>query len=250
MILIKIICIAVFLTSFSLLIKKLLTKEKVNYIKIEPTIKEVKAKNENENENENEIDLFDIYKERIVKKESHLKGESLVTETIKNRFNKNEYHLFNNITLRLGEITTQIDHLLVCKFGVFIIETKHFSGWIYANSKSKKWTQVIFRAKNQFQNPIHQNYKHVLAVKENLEFIDKKTFHNVVVFTGDGEFKTKKPFNVFFLDELIDFISSKEKEVLTDDDILKAIGKIEKERYFISEKTDIEHVEMLNKRFK
>jgi len=178
------------------------------------------------------------------------KGEALVMKEITQLFSKKQYYLFNNITLKFGKTTTQIDHVLVCKFGVFVIETKHFSGWVYANASSAKWTQVIYKVKNQFQNPLRQNHKHVLAIKNILESIDNKAFYNVVVFTGNGEFKTEKPFNVFFLDELIGFISSKEKEVLNEDEILKTIGKIERERYFISEQTDIEHVAMLKTRFK
>lgn len=176
-------------------------------------------------------------------------GEGLVMKEITRLFSKKKYHLFNDITLKFGETTTQVDHILICKFGIFVIETKHFSGWIYANASSAKWTQVLYRVKNQFQNPLRQNHKHVLATQNILEFIEKRAFHNVIVFTGNGEFKTEKPFNVFFLDELIGFISSKEREILSDDEVLKVIGKVERERYFISEKTDVEHVAMLKARF-
>lgn len=176
-------------------------------------------------------------------------GEGLVMKEITQLLSKKNYHLFNDITLKFGKTTTQIDHILICKFGVFVIETKHFSGWIYANAISTKWTQVLYRYKNQFQNPLRQNHKHILAVQNILEFIDKRAFHNVVVFTGKAEFKTEKPSNVFFLDELIGFISTKEIEILSDDEILKVIGKVERERYFISNKTDVEHVAMLKARF-
>ena len=39
----------------------------------------------------------------------------------------------NHVTLRMDGGTTQVDHILVSRFGVFVIETKDYSGWIFAN---------------------------------------------------------------------------------------------------------------------
>ena len=39
----------------------------------------------------------------------------------------------NHITLRLGTGTTQIDHILLSRFGVFVIETKDYTGWIFGS---------------------------------------------------------------------------------------------------------------------
>src|SRR6266542_5098071 len=49
---------------------------------------------------------------------------------------------------------TQVDHILVSSFGVFVIETKDYKGWIFADAKQANWTQVLFRHKFTFQNPI------------------------------------------------------------------------------------------------
>ena len=61
--------------------------------------------------------------------------------------------------------TTQIDHVVVSNFGIFVIETKSFSGWIFGNAYDKQWTQVLYRYKQRFYNPLHQNYAHLKAVE-------------------------------------------------------------------------------------
>lgn len=77
----------------------------------------------------------------------------------------------NNVTLSIDGSTTQIDHVLICTKGVFVIETKHYNGWIYGDAKQKQWMQVFFKKRSQFQNPIHQNYKYIKAIQALFDFI-------------------------------------------------------------------------------
>jgi len=63
--------------------------------------------------------------------------------------------------------TTQIDHVVVSNFGIFCIETKSYKGWIFGNANQEFWTQVIYRFKDRFYNPLRQNFAHIKAV-ENL----------------------------------------------------------------------------------
>lgn len=44
---------------------------------------------------------------------------------------KRAYFPLNNITLVTGNGTTQIDHVVVSKYGIFVIETKNIDGWIF-----------------------------------------------------------------------------------------------------------------------
>ena len=63
-------------------------------------------------------------------------GEALVSRTIESNFNTPDYHLLNHITLTLEDGTTQIDHILVSRFGVFVIETKTTAvGYLQMQSK-------------------------------------------------------------------------------------------------------------------
>ena len=113
----------------------------------------------------------------------------------------------HNIILYTRDGTTQIDHILVSETGIFVIETKNMSGWIFGGERQKKWTQVIYKKKTIFQNPLHQNYKHVKAVQNLLE-VDEHLVINVVVFAGDAEFKTKMPENVVTKRNLSKYLES------------------------------------------
>src|SRR4051812_46962727 len=82
------------------------------------------------------------------------RGEARLSRLTCEYFRGPDYHLLNHITIQLEDGTTQVDHILVSRFGVFVIETKDYSGWIFANSKAATWTQVIFKTKFKFQNPL------------------------------------------------------------------------------------------------
>ena len=98
-------------------------------------------------------------------------GEELVSRVLRSHFGPPDYHLMNHITIRMEDGTTQVDHILVSRFGVFVIETKDYKGWIFANAADATWTQVLFRRRFKFQNPIFQNKRHVRAVQGLLEFL-------------------------------------------------------------------------------
>lgn len=168
-------------------------------------------------------------------------GEGLTRRVLAKTFNSPEYHLLNNLTLPTDDGTTQVDHILVSRYGVFIIETKHYKGWIFGEEKSKKWTQVIYKKKSQFQNPLRQNYKHKKTIEKILEFLPETSIHAVVVFTGDAEFKKTKPKNVYSLSELVKYIKSQQNEVLSQNRVAFSVGRLECERYQMSGKTDYEH---------
>jgi hypothetical protein len=180
---------------------------------------------------------------------SQNRGELLVRKALQKHFRSPNYHLLNHITLKHADSTTQIDHILVSIYGVFVIETKNYKGWIFANPKHEAWTQVLFKAKFKFQNPIHQNHRHVVAVRELLDFLPQDVVKSVVVFSGDAEFKTDMPSGVFSLPMLIDYLNSCTEEHLSLNRVQFSVGRIETARMQISRKTDVEHVAMLRKRY-
>lgn len=175
------------------------------------------------------------------------RGEALLMRTLQLHFAAPDYHLMNNVTLRLKDGTTQVDHVLVSRFGVFVIETKDYKGWIFANPKQANWTQVIFKRKFRFQNPIFQNYKHLCAVQEALDFLPAKAVQSVVVFTGDAKFKTEIPNGVYSIARFIAHIKDQTEEVLSLNRVQFSVGRLESIRLTLTRKTDIEHVQSLQR---
>ena len=168
---------------------------------------------------------------------------------MKKRFVAPDYHLLNHVTLRLKDETTQIDHILVSRFGIFVIETKDYKGWIFAGPNNPYWTQVLYRAKFKFRNPIRQNSRHVRAIQELLDFLPADTIQSVVVFTGDAEFKTDIPDGVFTLATFLRFIEARAMEVMSLNRAQFCVGRLETARLSISKATDVEHVQALRRRY-
>lgn len=108
---------------------------------------------------------------------------------------KTVYFSLNNVTLPTSNGTTQIDHVVVSKFGIFVIEAKNIDGWIFGDAKSPQWSIVKPGRKFRMQNPLHQNYRHVKAIAEFLNVHENK-LHSMVMFWGECEFKTEMPTNV------------------------------------------------------
>jgi Nuclease-related domain len=176
------------------------------------------------------------------------RGEALLRRVLQSNFPAPDYHLLNNVTLRLNDGTTQVDHVLVSRYGVFVIETKDYKGWIFANPKHANWTQVIFMRKFQFQNPIFQNLRHIRAVRSSLDFLPPEAIRSAVVFTGEAEFKTPVPDGVFVLSEFVDYVRSHTEEMLSENRVHFSIGRLEATRLALTRKTDIEHVQDLRRR--
>lgn len=176
------------------------------------------------------------------------RGEARVSRELRTHFASSDYHLLNHVTLRLGDGTTQIDHILVSRFGVYVIETKHYNGWIFADARQRYWTQVLFNARFKFQNPLHQNYRHLCAVRELLDFLSPESIRPVVVFTGPAQFKTDTPPGVFRLSDLIDHLRYQKQEIMSANRMHFCIGRLEATRLTISGETDLEHLKSLEQR--
>jgi len=170
-----------------------------------------------------------------------LLGEFIVNLSARWFLDKETYHLIRNVTLPTSDGTTQIDHVIVSRFGLFVVETKNMKGWIFGGPHQKRWTQKIYKHTTQFQNPLHQNYKHVKKLQALLDLTDGQVY-SVVVFVGGSEFKTPMPENVTQGGGYIRFIKSKTEPVLTEGQVQAIVRRIQSGRLKPSLKTHREHV--------
>lgn len=168
-------------------------------------------------------------------------GEVVVNKVIDFQLDKDIYHVLKNVTLRTKDGTTQIDHIVVSKFGIFVIETKNMKGWIFGGEHQKMWTQKIYKKTSKFQNPLHQNYKHEKAIANTLGIADKKIF-SVVVFIGGSTFKTDMPDNVSKDNQFINYILSKQIQIFTYEEVNKIISILGGERLPNTLETHKQHV--------
>jgi len=121
--------------------------------------------------------------------EYHVKKILGKTEGIKEVFHDLYVHKSN------GKLT-QIDHVVITQCGIFVIETKNYSGWIFGSEDQRTWTQTIYRKKSRFYNPIMQNNTHMNALAKYLQtdvpIYSMIVFSNAVTFKFTVEFETAK----------------------------------------------------------
>lgn len=192
------------------------------------------------------IGLFKAFKPWIKGK----LGEFAVAKHVKRYLNIEHFVLINDCTLPDGHGgTTQIDHILISPFGIFIIETKNYKGWIFGGERQKSWTQQIYKKSYKFQNPLHQNYKHEKVLRSVLEdLLEVEHIHSVIVFMPDCEFKTEMPANVFKGAGWVDYVKGFDNEVISRMRMKRIQLRIEKEVLEKSWKTNRIHIENLKKR--
>ena len=93
--------------------------------------------------------------------------------------------IFTNVYLpSLEGNTTEVDLIALHKTGIYVFEVKNYSGWIYGDEFQKNWTATLNRnTKNQFYNPIRQNYGHIESLKTFIKNTSEDTFHSYIVFS-------------------------------------------------------------------
>lgn len=100
------------------------------------------------------------------------------------------FTILDNVIIKTKNgLTTQIDHIVLSIYGIFIIETKNYKGWIFGNDKIDKWTQVIYNNKYYFNNPVKQNLGHVYSLKHLLSEYNQTIFYPIIVFTNNAILK-------------------------------------------------------------
>ena len=93
---------------------------------------------------------------------------------------------------------TQVDHIALLPDRLLVIETKNYSGAIYAYKDKAFWIQVLGSVKNKIPNPIHQNYGHIREFAVN----NRIPVDGIVVFAGTGKFPGDIPEGVFLIKDL------------------------------------------------
>ncbi len=150
-------------------------------------------------------------------------GEYIVRKKLESL--SEEYHLFHNIIIHKNNYSTQIDHLIVSIYGVFVIETKNYKGKIYGSEKAEYWKQFIYGYQYQLYNPIKQNNAHILTLMRVLGF-SKKAFIPIVVFIDDCTFHLHTESTVCYLNELINTIKSYNTKILNPQTVQLIIDKL------------------------
>ena len=174
-------------------------------------------------------------------------GEGVVNVATWLMLDKEVYHRLNNTTLPLENGgSTQIDHIIVSIYGIFVIETKNYKGWIFGSEKQAQWTQTLGGKKYKFQNPLRQNYLHIKTLSKLLD-LDMIYFHSMIVFIGECQLKSKEqlPDNVMN-SGMVSYIKQKQQPILSEKQVHDIVEQIEQKRFAKSWQTHTEHKNHVN----
>lgn len=177
-------------------------------------------------------------------------GEQLIKIKILENLNPSTYRHFHNLILPNQQKTTQIDHIIVSPFGIFVVEVKYFAGWIFGQSKDRQWTHTLSRHKQQkypFPNPLHQNYGHIKAL-QNLLTLPETAFHSVVVFAHRNcQIHTQLPSNVCLLNNFIPYIQQYNTKMLNEKQMQAAVQLLSNPEFIGTEEKTQQHIQSLKK---
>lgn len=164
----------------------------------------------------------------------------------------NKYKVLNDILIKdKNNNTVQIDHIVVSIYGIYVIETKYYKGWIHGREYDDYWTQSIFKTKKTFRNPIKQNYGHIQCLKEILSNYSNLPYYSIIVFSGSAELKnvyTKT--KVIYSKELIPTISELKFDSILSLEDVENIVSIIKNKNITDKKVRKQHERKIKNRIK
>lgn len=191
-------------------------------------------------------------------KQKGIRGEKKVANILEEL--SDEYYIINDVILPTNNGTTQIDHLVVSKYGVFVIETKNYRGDIYGSDYQENWTQIIvtevrykrnpfkvytYVTKNQFYNPVKQALGHVYSLKNLLKEYKYLPIVPIVAFVGDANLgKVDRKQNVVYEDDLLNVIRKYKTTYLPEKEVVAVVAKVQNnnEREIVNNKQHINNI--------
>ena len=171
-----------------------------------------------------------------------------------------EYHLMDDVVLETEKGTTQIDHIVVSKYGIFAIETKNYRGEIYGDDNRQQWTQIIvtevtyakkwwktytYVTKNHFYNPVKQSIGHSYVIKKKLDAWPHLKVTPIVVFAGNADLSNVESSNLVIYDnDLITTIQNFRTIYLSETDVQEVINQLSEKNVkgLIDDKTHVRNV--------
>ncbi|MBT8055000.1 MAG: NERD domain-containing protein [Xanthomonadales bacterium] len=156
-------------------------------------------------------------------------AETRVRRILAGKLEKNRYTILNNVTLPSGGGTVHIDHLVVSRLGVFVIESQYARGWVSGGEFQERWKQKKAGGTVLFDNPAHRNALQVQALSGFLN-APSSVFHPIVVLVGQKGFKTPMPGHVIPPEKLTDVIRRKAQPLLEADQADRILMSIDSGR--------------------
>lgn len=172
------------------------------------------------------------------------RGEKRVSSLLED-LDSDDYRVYNDLLIRNGNHTTQVDHIVISRYGVFVLETKNVHGKVYGGGNAEFWKQYLpdtgyirygFTQEYQLRNPIRQNEGHIKILRR-LVFDNDVPVYGIVVFPSDTEINVTASQPVVNMYDVVPYIKQYRDVVLSSDQmgfyrrrLLEVISTLESDR--------------------
>ena len=171
--------------------------------------------------------IYNVEKSNV---ELGMEGENRVAEILDYVTYTNGYKVFNDILLFGGtNKSVQIDHVVVGRSGIYLIETKNYKGRICANN-SNEWYQIPNSKANPvaFYSPEKQGLYHMYMLAEAIGLKDKKNCHLITAVPDETAIENNSKAKVIHFNQLAGELVSHRGNIFTDEIVEKICQRIEK----------------------
>ena len=117
-----------------------------------------------------------------------------------------DYKVINDLLIQSDGHSSQIDHVVISVYGIFVIETKFYQGWITGGENSEFWIQNIYGNKYRFWNPLRQNNGHIEVIARFISDYGDIPIYNIVAFSHQATLKVDKSLPVMYWRDVVPFI--------------------------------------------
>ena len=183
-------------------------------------------------------------------------GEYLTSRIIEKYALKSHKQLMNvYVPKRNSTEMTELDLIYIDRTGIYVIESKNYSGWIFGNEAHQNWTQTMPNKKKfKFYNPIRQNATHIRALQHFLG-LPNEALHSVIVFSERCQLKaievTSQNVHVLKREDLKRFIQQQNqsaKQIFTQGEIETIYKKLLPQMH-VSEKVKKQHIQTIQQKY-
>ena len=174
-------------------------------------------------------------------------SQILETATFENKLLFNCY-----IPNRSGD-KTELDIIMISTKGIYVVENKNYSGWIFGDEQSKNWCETLKGKKFFFYNPVKQNESHIKNLEKILNIGEDK-YISLITFNKNAilkKVKTESPkLYVKKYEELKKFIKEQEKysDILQHEEIEEIYKRLLPGTQLNDEEKQ-EHIERIKKQY-
>lgn len=129
-----------------------------------------------------------------------------------------KYKVINSLVVNIDGEELEMDHVVVSNYGVFLIEARHYQGFVLGEEDDEAWTQLLYSRREKIENPLLTNQKHIQKLNSLLpEYQGIINYISIAVFTADSMLKVIAKSDVIQTADLLKTVRKYKKETLTDE---------------------------------